>query len=76
MSRTLVGGVAMCLVASRLSAQSIPGMPRVRERLVRYDPEAMTLTYEAAEGMPRIVRHATSTMTVSPSRLIGECSGG
>jgi hypothetical protein len=49
----------------RVCSSTLPGVPEVRERLVHYDPEAMTLSYEATQGLPRFIHRATNTCTVT-----------
>ncbi|HEX9035245.1 MAG TPA: SRPBCC family protein [Streptosporangiaceae bacterium] len=45
----------------------------IRERLVTYDADAMSLSYEATEGMPGFIRRAVSNWSVRPAGY-GRCA--
>lgn len=51
--------------AGRTCRSGVPGVGQVHEQLTAYDPDAMTLTYVATTGMPRFVKRATNTWTVT-----------
>lgn len=57
-----VGRVRSCHVAG--FGPFAPGV--IKERLVSFDPEARSLSYEAAEGMPGIIVHALNRWSVNP----------
>jgi hypothetical protein len=57
-----VGQVRTCHVAG--FGPLGPGV--IRERLVDFDPEARSLSYEAAGGMPRFTVHAVNRWWVAP----------
>ena len=57
-----VGHVRTCHVAG--FGPFDPGV--VKERLVSFDPQARSLSYEAAAGMPSFIVHAVNRWSVSP----------
>ncbi|MDT0167120.1 SRPBCC family protein [Actinotalea sp. AC32] len=50
----------------RACSVATPGFDAVREDLLDYDDERMSLTYRAGSGMPRVVREARNTWSVAP----------
>jgi hypothetical protein len=56
------GQVRTCQVAG--FGPFAPGV--IKERLTGFDPQARSLSYEAAEGMPGFVRRAASRWSVEP----------
>jgi hypothetical protein len=57
-----VGRVRTCHVAG--FGPFAPGV--IRERLVTFDPEARSLSYEAAEGLPGFIMRAVNRWSVHP----------
>ncbi|GHF65573.1 hypothetical protein HNQ07_004745 [Deinococcus metalli] len=72
---------ASVIMASTLDGPPRPGAVRtchtarfgpvppgeVRERLLVFDPAALTLTYEALSGLPAFITHAVNRWTVTPT---------
>ena len=75
-----IGGWASAITVSSMKGPPAAGQVRtchvagfgpvgagvIRERLVSFDPAAMSLAYEAVEGMPALVLRAVSRWSVHP----------